>query len=242
MQLQWTCTQPITLNANAATWPKVAALFHYMTRRSGNASYIPTPAGAFLSTREGLAAPDIQLHFMPVKGEPHGRGGGLSPEHGYQIHMCQVRPESRGTIRLSSPDPAFHPAIDPDYLSAPEDLDVMLAGMAIVRRIAAAPAFAPYRGREVWPGEDAVTHDQLTARVRDWAETIYHPVGTCRMGSDAGAVVSSTLAVNGVSGLSVVDASVMPRLISGNTNAPTIMIAEKAADLMRSTRLDRLAA
>ncbi len=104
-----------------------------------------------MSTRPGLAAPDIQLHFMPYKGEPHGRGE-MSAEHGYQIHVCQVRPDSRGTIKLASPDPLAPPLIDPDYLSAPEDARVMVEGIKIARRIGAAPAFAPYRGEERWPG------------------------------------------------------------------------------------------
>ena len=230
--VQWTCTQPITLNANASLLVQMGALFGWLARRQGNASYIPTPAGAFLSTRPGLAAPDIQMHFMPVKGEPHGRGT-LSAEHGYQIHVCQVRPESRGTVRLLSPDPLAHPAIDPDYLSAPEDAGVLLAGVRLARAIGAQPAFDAYRGREVWPGVEVDSDAVLLAKAREWAETIYHPVGTCRMGADAGAVVGPDLRVRGVEGLRVVDASVMPRLVSGNTNAPTIMIGEKAADIMR---------
>jgi choline dehydrogenase len=150
--------------------------------------------------------------------------------------MCQLRPESRGTIRLESADPMMHPAIDPNYLSAPEDLETMLRGIEITRRIGNAPAFDLYRGREVWPGENVRSRDELVTALKAWAETIYHPVGTCRMGPDETSVVDTDLRVRGVTGLRVVDASVMPTLISGNTNAPTIMIAEKASDLILAAR------
>ena len=239
--VQWTCTQKVSLNANAALWRKVAALGQWMVRRSGTASYIPTPAGAFVSTREGLAAPDIQLHFMPMLGSPHGRDP-ISPEHGFQIHVCQLRPESRGTIRLAEPSPLAHPLIDPNYLAAPEDAETLAAGVELARRIGEAPAFAPYRGREVWPGDAGRSREQLIEAMRDWGETIYHPVGTCRMGTDAHAVVDGELRVRGVEGLRVVDASVMPYLVSGNTNAPTIMIAEKASDLILAGARQALAA
>ena len=239
--VQWAATQPVTLNANKAFHRKVQALLQWRFGKTGSGASMATPSGAFVSTRAGLAAPDIQLHFMPYKGEPHGRGA-MSAEHGYQIHVCQVRPDSRGTIRLASADPLAPPLIDPDYLSAPEDARVMLEGIRIARRIGAAPAFAPYRGEERWPGEAVWDDDALLARLRDWAETIYHPVGTCRMGADPGSVVDGDLRVRGVEGLRVVDASVMPFLVSGNTNAPTIMIAEKASDAIVAARRQRLAA
>ena len=239
--VQWACTQPVTLNANAATLPKIKALASWLFAKSGTASYIPTPTGAFLSTREGLAAPDIQLHFMPLRGSPHGRGT-MSPEHGYQMHVCQLRPESRGTIRLASSDPLAHPLIDPRYLTAPEDIDTLVAGVGIARRIGAAAAFDAYRGVEIWPGVAVQSRDATVAAMRDWGETIYHPVGTCRMGADAASVVDGEMRVRGVERLRVVDASVMPYLVSGNTNAPTIMIAEKASDLILAARKQRLAA
>ncbi len=230
--VQWRCRLPITLNGNSSAVTKIVSALDWIFRRSGNASYMPTAVGAFVSTRPGLAAPDIQLHFMPVKGEPHGRGG-VSPEHGYQVHVCQVRPESRGEIRLASPDPRAPPAIDPNYLSAPEDLDTLVKGVEIARTIGRQPALARYNAGEAWPGDD-IAGPALIERIRDWAETIYHPVGTCRMGADADAVTDIGLRVNGVEGLMVVDASVMPWLVSGNTNAPTIMIAEKTAAAIRA--------
>jgi choline dehydrogenase len=229
--LQWQCTQPITLNGNAALHRKLGALFSWLFRKDGQGSYIPTPAGAFFSTRPGLAAPDIQIHFVAARVEPHGRGQ-MSAEHGFQMHVCQVRPESRGHVALKSPDPAAHPLIDPDYLSAPADMETLLAGIDTARRIARAPAFDGYRGREYWPGEGVESRDDMIAAVRDWAETIYHPVGTCRMGGDPSSVLDPELRVRGVEALRVVDASVMPTLVSGNTNAPTIMIAEKASDMI----------
>jgi choline dehydrogenase len=242
MIVQWKCTQPITLNGSARFDRKIAALLNWMFRKSGNASYMPTPAGAFLSTREGLAAPDVQMHFMPVRGMAHGAGK-FSSEHGYQIHVCQLRPESRGTIRLASGDAATPPAIDPRYLSAREDIETLRTGVRMARAIGNAAAFDDYRGTETWPGAAIADDDEaLLAAMRNWGETIYHPVGTCRMGVDAGAVVDGSLRVNGVEGLRVVDASVMPFLVSGNTNAPTIMIAEKASDLILAEAHRALAA
>ena len=242
MIVQWNCTQPITLNGNAAFHRKIAALFNWRFKKTGNAAYMPTPAGAFLSTREGLAAPDVQIHFMPVRGRAHGAGT-MTAEHGYQMHVCQLRPESRGTIRLTAPNAATPPAIDPRYFTAREDVETLTKGIHIARKIGNSPAFDPYRKSEVWPTA-AVAEDPaaLLAAMREWGETIYHPVGTCRMGVDDAAVVDGSLRVNGVEGLRVVDASVMPYLVSGNTNAPTIMIAEKASDMILAQAKQAIAA
>ena len=239
--VQWAATQPVTLNANHALHRKIQALVQWRFGKTGSGASMATPSGAFVSSRPGLAAPDIQLHFMPYKGEPHGRGA-MSPEHGFQIHVCQVRPDSRGTIKLASADPLAPPLIDPDYLSAPEDSRVMVEGVKIARRIGSAAAFAPYRGDERWPGREVTDDAAILAKVHGWAETIYHPVGTCRMGADPASVVDGELRVRGVTGLRVVDASVMPFLVSGNTNAPTIMIAEKASGAILAARKQRLAA
>ena len=235
MIIQYDCSQPITLNGNSTFANKLKALGLWIFAKTGNGAHMPTPTGAFLSSREGLAAPDLQIHFMPYRGQPHGRGT-MNPSHGYQMHVCQLRPESRGTIRLNSPDPLAHPAIDPRYLSAPEDVETLYRGVEMAREIGRQPAFDPYRIAETWPGASGTTRESTIAAMREWGETIYHPVGSCRMGTDADAVVDGHLRVNGVEGLRVVDASVMPYLVSGNTNAPTIMIAEKAADLIAERR------
>lgn len=237
--VQWRCRKPVSLNAQARPGRKLLALGQWLLSRSGVAADMPTPAGAFLRSRHGLPAPDIQMHFMPMLAEPHGRGG-LPREHGFQIHVCQLRPESRGSIRLSTPDHLAPPAIDPRYLSAPADIETLRRGVEMARHIGRQPAFAPYRDEEVWPGPGVDEPEELVTALREWGETLYHPVGTCRMGIDAQAVVDEELRVNGVEGLRVVDASVMPLLTSGNTNAPTIMIAEKAADrLLQKQKLVR---
>ena len=157
MIVQWSCTQKITLNGNARLDRQLGALLRWRFRRKGNASFMPTPSGAFLSTREGLAAPDIQIHFMPLRGAPHGAGK-MSSEHGYQMHVCQLRPESRGTIRLAAPDAATAPLIDPRYFTAREDVETLTAGVHVARKIGNSPAFDPYRKAELWPGE-AVADD-----------------------------------------------------------------------------------
>lgn len=239
--VQWRIDEPVSLNANAKLTNQLKALGSWLAARQGTGSFMPTPAGAFLSTRPDLAAPDIQLHLLPGLGDPHGRGG-MGKVHGFTIHVCQLRPESRGTVRLASHDPAAHPRIDPNYLSAPEDLEVLLAGLEITREFGRQPAFARFGARERWPGADIEGRDQLVERIREWAETIYHPVGTCHMGRGDDAVVGTDLRVRGVDGLRVVDASVMPTLISGNTNAPTIMIAEKISDTILAQRHQALAA
>jgi choline dehydrogenase-like flavoprotein len=148
------------------------------------------------------------------------------------LHVCYLRPESRGEIRLASSDPKAAPLIDPRYLSTPADVQPLIAGIRRAREIYAAEPFIPYLGHERYPGSDLQSDADLEDFVRNHAETEYHPVGTCKMGTDAQAVVDHELRVHGVDGLRVIDASIMPTLISGNTNAPAIMIAEKAAAMI----------
>jgi choline dehydrogenase-like flavoprotein len=154
------------------------------------------------------------------------------------MHACALRPRSRGTIRLKSADPADKPAIHANYLSDADgyDLRMLVEGVKLSREIFATPPFAAYRGAEIFPGADVRSESDVVAFIRRKAETIYHPVGTCRMGVDEHAVVDSELRVRGIEGLRVVDASVMPCLPGGNTNAPTIMIAEQAADFILGAR------
>ena len=208
----------------------------YRRERRGMLTTNIAEAGGFLKSDPGLATPDIQLHFCVAVVHNHGRTL-RHLLHGYSLHACALRPKSRGRVSLASADPAAAPAIDPRYLSDPADLAVLKQGFRIARTILGAPAFAPYRRGEMFTGQ--VQMDvEIEAAIRARAETIYHPAGSCRMGSDAGAVVDAELKVHGVEALRVVDASVMPLLIAGNTNAPTVMIAEKAADLIRASADD----
>jgi len=190
-------------------------------------------SGAFLRSRPDLDRPDLQIHTVLAIMQDHGKV--QVKKDGFTFHVCQLRPESRGRIGLKSADPLADPAIFANYLSTEEDRRAIREGVKMMREVAAQSAFDPYRGPEYTPGERVNTNGEIDAWVRRTAETIYHPVGTCRMGSagDAMAVVDAELKVQGLAGLRVIDASVMPTLVGGNTNAPTIMIAEKASDLIR---------
>jgi choline dehydrogenase len=219
--------QPVSYDFNKLQ-EALVGLRYFLTHTGPGTSNI-AESGAFLATpRAGNGRPDVQLHFVPAQLDDHGRN--RLPGHGYTFHCCALRPKSRGRIRLASTDPAAKARISANYLSEADDAATLVAGMRLVREIAAARAFDPYRGEELFPGAAAQSDAELLAAIRAKAETIYHPVGTCRMGSDPAAVVDPRLCVRGVAGLSVVDASVMPTLVSGNTNAPTIMIAERAAE------------
>ena len=178
--------------------------------------------------------PDIQLHFVPAMLDDHGRH--RLPGDGYTVHACFLRPRSRGRVRLMSGHAGDQVRIEANYLSdeAGFDLKMMVECAKLSRELLAQPAFDAYRGAPIFPARDDLDDDDLVAFIRAKAETIYHPVGTCRMGSDALSVVDPQLRVRGVEGLRVVDASVMPTLIGGNTNAPTMMIAERAAELIRA--------
>ena len=184
-------------------------------------------AGGFWSSGPDVPAPDVQYHFVPAMLEDHGRT--KVKGHGFSLHSCVLRPESRGTVRLHSTDPRAAPAIDPAFLTDERDMAVMKRGVRMGRRICETPAMAHYaaRPRKLTSLEDDAA---LETSIRQIADTVYHPVGTCRMGSDEGAVVDPKLKARGLDGLWVADASVMPRVVSGNTNAPSIMIGERAAE------------
>lgn len=223
-------TQPITGYSQQAGLKKIAVGLDYLIRKKGAGRDNFLQSGAFLKSREGLEQPDIQIHFLNALMKDHGRE--QVNQDGMTLHACQLRPESRGSVRLRSADPYVHPAIDPNYLATEEDRRVMRESVRIIREIVAQKAFDPYRGVELAPGADCQSDEEIDAFIRQNAETIYHPVGTCRMGADDRSVVDGELKVRGVENMRVIDASVMPTLVSGNTNAPTIMIAEKAADMI----------
>ena len=212
---------------------KLWALYQYLVNKKGPGTSPIAESGGFLYTRQGLNAPDIQLHFLPVMVVDHGRTE--MRKDGYSLHVCTLRPESRGTLRLKSTDPKEHPLIDANYLAERRDLDTLIDGVKMGRDIFAQAGFDPYRAEEFQPGAAVKTDAEIEQWIRAKCETIYHPVGTCKMGpsSDPMAVVDNRCRVHGLVGLRVVDASVMPTLVGGNTNAPTIMIAERVAGFMQ---------
>src|SRR5471032_134863 len=208
----------------------------YLFQRKGLLTLSAAHIAVFCKSRPDLAGPDIQFHILPATMDTQKlleeQKMELEGAPGLTIAPCQVRPESRGTIKIKSADPTVYPSIAPNYLSDPLDQEVVVASLKWARKIAAQPALAKWIEQEMMPGPDVTTDEQLLGFARMAGSTIYHPVGTCQMGHGAQAVVDPQLRVHGVEALRVVDASVMPRLVSGNTNAPTIMIAEKAADLI----------
>ncbi|MGF1703796.1 choline dehydrogenase [Photobacterium makurazakiensis] len=212
----------------------IKGLFDYILFRKGNFTTNIAEAGGFAKTDSGLEKSDVQFHFSPCFLDNHGLNLLQTVRHGYSLHACNLRPSSRGSLTIGSADPAAPPVITANYLSDPEDIQVMVRGIKLSREILKQSAFDHYRGVEVFPGKQVQTDEELASFIREKAESIYHPVGTCKMGNDEQAVVDDKLKVHGISGLRVVDASIMPTLIGGNTNAPTIMIGEKAADLILS--------
>ena len=223
-------TQKLSAHSKQAGLKKIAVGLNYLIRKQGPGRDNFLQAGAFLKSREGLDRPDLQLHYVNAMMVDHGRT--QVNDDGFTIHACQLRPESRGSVTLTSGDPFDHPLIDPNYLATEEDRRAMREGVKMSREIAAQEAFGSFRGEEYMPGESVKSDAEIDAFIREYGETIYHPVGTVRMGIDDAAPVDGELKVRGVEGLRVVDASVMPTLIGGNTNAPTIMVAEKAADMI----------
>lgn len=217
----------------------VGEILRYRRERTGMVASNFAEAGAFVKSRPNLATPDVQLAFILAMLGNRNMAQRRKLGHGYSCHAYILRPQSRGHVRLRSPDMRDAPLIDPRFLSAEADMDALVAGVRIVRRIFAQPALAEAGGKELLTdefGPDSSNEDAIRAYIRAHADSVYHPVGTCKMGTDAMAVVDPNLRVHGVDGLRVVDASIMPTLVGGNTNAPAIMIGEKAADLIRATR------
>jgi len=208
----------------------------YLLFKSGPVMSNVTEACCFVNVDEPEAEPNIQMHFVPIVFFDMDRE--QVKKAGATINPCVLRPKSRGELRLRSADPAAAPIIDPRYLSDPDDVRLSVAGLRQARDILSAPAFSNYvEAEEAYPGKALQSEADLAAYVRDRGKTVYHPAGTCRMGSDDMAVVDPQLRVRGIRNLRVVDNSVMPRLISGNTNATAIMIGEKAADYIRGGNL-----
>ena len=227
------CTQPISYDRISEV--KTALQYYLGGHRGPGTSNVAEGAGFVRSRLAQDARADIQLHFIPAMIDDHGRN--RLRGDGYTLHACFLRPRSRGSVRLASNRAADKPIIDPNYLGDAEGFDrrMLVECAKLSLEILAQKAFDPYRGAPIFPATTPRTDAEFMDFVRSRAETVYHPIGTCRMGSDAAAVVDPQLRVHGVDGLRVVDASVMPDLPGGNTNAPTIMIAERAADLIKAT-------
>ncbi len=207
----------------------IKEIFRYRNERRGMITSNFAEGGGFLKTRPELVAPDIQLHFVTALVEDHARK--LNLGHGFSCHVCLLRPKSRGFVGLASADPNQPPIIDPNFLGNEEDLNDLVEGFKLTRRLMDAPALAKLRTQDIFTAH-VKTDDDIRAVLRERVDTVYHPVGSCKMGVDAMAVVDPHLRVYGVEGLRVVDASIMPTIIGGNTNAAAIMIGEKAADMI----------
>ncbi|WP_213774074.1 choline dehydrogenase [Bradyrhizobium sp. dw_78] len=225
------CARKITLN-DIVNHPvrRVLAGARYAAFRTGPLTIAAGTSGGFFKTSPRLATPDVQIHFLPFSTDKMGEK--LHPFSGFSASVCQVRPESRGSLRIKSADPLVPPEIRINYLATETDRTTNVEGLKILRKILHAPALKPYVVEEVDPGSKVVSDEELLNYCRRRGSTIYHPTSTCRMGNDPLAVVDQRLRVRGIEGLRVVDGSIMPDLVSGNTNAPIIMIAEKASDMI----------
>ena len=248
VSMAYRLTNCVSVNELSRGWRLAREAMRYATMRKGLLTMSAAHIQAYVRTRPGLDGPDVQFHILPASVDIEKfttkQIWELEKLPGITFAACQLRPESRGTIHVKSGDPFAPPAIRPNYLADRLDQDTIVAGLRWGRTIAGQPALKPYMGDELVPGAAAASDDDLLAYAREAGTTIYHPVGTCAMGraGDPRAVVDPELRVRGIDGLRVVDASVMPRLVSGNTNAPTIMIAEKASDMIRASARARLAA
>jgi choline dehydrogenase len=238
IRLGYECAKAITTNDQLNSWlGQVQLGLQWLLFRSGPLAVGINQGGCFMRALPGEAAtPDIQFHVATLSADM--AGGQVHPYSGFTFSVCQLRPESRGHVRIRSADPFEPPEMQPNYLSTDLDRRTAVAGVKCARAIAASSAMRPYVKREVKPGPEAASDADLLEFCRDNGATIFHPTGTCRMGADPLAVVDTRLRVNGVAGLRVIDCSVMPTLVSGNTNAPAVMMAEKAVDLIREDIAD----
>ncbi|WP_119167914.1 GMC family oxidoreductase [Algihabitans albus] len=233
-RLVYKCNEPTLNDEVRSLFNQARIALKYLAFRAGPMTMAASLATAFLKTRPEVATPDIQFHIQPWSADSPGEG--VHPFSAFTASVCQLRPESRGEIRLKSADAADHPAIHPNYLSTQLDCDTIVKGVRIAREIAGCAPLTSKISEEFRPGVGVVSDDDLLDWVRGTATTIYHPTGTCRMGFDGSAVVDARLRVRGIEGLRVADCSIMPEIVSGNTNAPAIMIGEKASAMIREDR------
>ncbi|MEU9886935.1 GMC family oxidoreductase N-terminal domain-containing protein [Sphaerisporangium sp. NPDC051011] len=233
------CAQPVSYSGQDRWDRALRHVIQYGLYRTGPATATITEVGAFVSSAADVVSPDIQLHFLPayVVWKDGSHSAERIPGHGVTLLACNVRPRSRGSVTLVSKDPSVLPAVDPNYLADPYDRDVAVEGFHRMREVFAAPAFDGLLKDEKLPGSSVETDEEIRAYIRRWAKTDYHPVGTCKMGVDDLAVVDPELRVHGLAGLRVVDSSIMPNIISGNTQAPSMMIGERGAALILGTPL-----
>ena len=230
LYVQQECTQPISLYSSLNPMAKAMIGIRWILTRGGLGATNHFESGAFIRSREGIAWPDIQYHFLPAAMSYDGNS--VAEGHGFQAHVGPMRSKSRGRVWLTSSEVYDDPKILFNYMSQEEDWQEMRQSVRLTREIFTQKSFDPYRGKELAPGDDVQSDDQIDAFVRETVQSAYHPCGTCRMGVGTDAVVDPQTKVHGVEGLRVVDSSIMPTITTGNLNAPTIMIAEKAADMI----------
>ncbi|MFX0545938.1 GMC family oxidoreductase [Roseovarius sp. S1116L3] len=230
-RMNWRVTQPVTLNEMTRGLSLVKSVLQYALTRKGILTYGTGLVHGFMRTRPDIEGPDVQLFFLHAS-YANAAERKLDKLPGMTIGVTQLRPESRGTVHIGSADPGAPPVIRPNFLATPEDCRAMVDGMKMTRDIVAQSPMDAFRGPEISPGESCQSDGDWLQFARDNGQTIYHASGTCRMGTDAGAVVDASLRLNGIEGLRVVDASIMPTIVSGNTQAAVFMIAEKGADLI----------
>ena len=223
----------LSLAPGALLTSGLAGVRDFFYRRTGQLTSNVAEAGGFIKSREEESIPDLQLHLTAAKLDNHGLNLAFAFGHGYSTHVCILRPKARGSVTLASADPSAAPLIDPNLLGHEDDMEGMVRGVKQIRKILAQNALNDWRGHEIFPGSQMQSDEQIREFLRAKCDNIYHPVGTCKMGNDDMAVVApDSMKVHGLEGLRVVDASIMPTLVGGNTNAPTVMIADKAADMI----------
>lgn len=232
--VQYACTQPITLYGATTPLARLRIGLEWLLLRTGLGATNHFESGGFIRSEAGVRHPDLQYHFLPMAVRYDGNAPAQG--HGFQAHVGPMRPTSRGHVRIRSADPRTPPEIVFNYMGTEQDRREMRAAIRLTREIFAQSAFDPYRGAELSPGPSVQTDAEIDAHIRANAETAYHPSCSCRMGHNAMAVVDGQGRVHGVQGLRVVDASIMPEIVSGNLNVPTIMMAEKLADAIRGHR------